>query len=149
MVSLGGFLNRAAEESQPELKLIPSGTYEAVLVDSTMRDSKSGKQYLQLEFKIRSGEYANRSVWGRYMIFDNGGAGQIARNQLQSLEDATGVVKPDDTSAWHDIPVQIVVRVRPGKGDYGPSNEITNFVRITPATIKVAGQDVALSDEPW
>jgi hypothetical protein len=151
MVNISSFMARPAEESQPEMQLIPSGTYDAVLVDSRMRESKNCKQYLQFEFKVMKGEFANRSIWTRYFIDDTGAAGQIARNQLQALENATGVIKPDDSSSWHDIPIQIVVRVRPAKGDYGPTNEITNFIRLTPtATLKVGGQSVTLTDdEPW
>jgi hypothetical protein len=148
MVGLGNFFDRPVVESQPEYSVLPAGNYEAVLVDSRMKQSKAGKDYLSLEFKIRSGEYSNRSVWGRYMINDTGAAGQIARNQLQALETATGVVKPADSSEWHDIPVTIAVKVVPSKGEYGPSNEITNFIRLqrpqaAPAT---ASHD---DNSPW
>ena len=148
MVGFGNFFDRAAEELRQEYQVIPEGNYEAVLVDSTIRDSKAGKQYLNLEFKIRNGEFQNRSVYGRYMIYDTGAAGQIARNRLQELENATGIIKPSDSSEWHDIPIVISIQVRPAKGEYGPSNEITNFIRLqrpqsVPAT---ASHD---DNSPW
>ncbi len=144
MVSFGNFFDRPAEE-QKQLNLLPAGTYDAVIVDSKIKDTKTGKQMLELEFKITSGEYYNRSLWSRYMIFDTGAAGQIARYRLQGLELATGVIKPEDSTQWHDIPIRIVVKVAPARGDYGPSNEITNFGRATGAA---AEGSYALPTEP-
>lgn len=146
MVAFGNFWDRSVTEVQEPVKVIPAGEYVAVCVDSQMRESKSGNTYLQMEWRIQGGEFANRAIWSRHMINDHGAAGQIARNAMDALERATGVIKPADSSMFHDIAVRIAVVVKAGKGDYGPTNEITNFM---PARTSKPVVQQPMDSEPW
>ena len=74
-------------EPTSDFEPIPAGKYVAVITDSEVKDTKSGRgSYLQLAFQITEGEYKNRFLWARLNLENpNQTAVKIARAEL--LED--------------------------------------------------------------
>lgn len=121
-------LNFNANEVEPSTGFdpIPAGKYQAVIVDSEMKPTRSGNgRYLQLEFEIIEGEYRNRRVWARLNLENtNQEAVRIARADLSAVCRAVNVLQPRDSVELHNLPLTITVRCRKNQND-----EIVNEVR--------------------
>lgn len=90
---------------------LPDGKYVAVITDSAKKPTRKGDgQYIQLTFQVIDGEYRGRLVWATLNI-DNPSeqATRIGRGQLSSICRAVGVMKPNDSSELHNIPLVIKV----------------------------------------
>lgn len=114
---------------------IPEGDYEAMIVKSTNKMTKSGTgSFLELQVQIISGEYAKRLVWARLNLKNpNPTAVEMAKRELSSICHATGVLRPQTKEALHNIPVMIhVVKRDDGRG--GESNEIKSWKAKPSAT---------------
>lgn len=108
---------------------IPAGWYNVKIIKSENKPSAKGGVYLELEFEVIDGEYANRRVWERLNVQnDNELAVKIAFQQLAALCNATNVQVLNDSSALHGIPVRAKLKVVPprtvGDKTYEASNEI-------------------------
>lgn len=140
--------------SSASFDAIPAGTYEAVVTDSELRETKNRSgHFLLLTFAILSGPYENRKLWARLNIDNpNSVAVEIARRELASICKAVGVLKPQDSSELHDKPMTIKVAVRK-LPDGTETNEIKGYAAVSgdvsaPAQNKPApkpAQDAA----PW
>ena len=114
-------------------KPIPNGKYLAHVVESDWKTTKrKDGHYIELTFKILSGEYKNRQVWELYNI-DNPSmiAEGISKKALKTLVDALNVAEEfkesSDTQTLHGVPVIIKVATRPSNDDYPPKNVIKYY----------------------
>lgn len=116
-------------EPTSDFQILPEGEYRVQAVKSEMRPTKSGDgQYLWFEFEILDGEYANQRLWDRLnLVNQNTQAREIAERQFSALCHATGAIGVSDSEEIHHRPCIAVVKVRPAKGDYGPSNDIKTY----------------------
>ena len=110
---------------------IPAGKYVAIIVESTMKPTKSGNgQYLELQYQIVDGEHKGRRVWSRHNLTNpNAKAVEIARGELSAICRSCGVLQPRDSSELHNLPICITVKVsRRNDGD-GTANEISAWAK--------------------
>ncbi|MEM9073932.1 MAG: DUF669 domain-containing protein, partial [Myxococcota bacterium] len=86
MATLAGFDAGSVEPSQ-SYELLPTGWYEALITESEMKDTKSGKgQYLELTFEIISGDHKTRRMWARLNLSNpNTKAVEIAEKDLSAI----------------------------------------------------------------
>jgi len=121
-------INFNANEVAPSVgfEAIPAGKYQAVIVDSDIRQNKSGTgEYLQLEFEIIEGEYRNRKLWVRLNLNNpNPDAVRMARADLSAICHAVNVIQPHDSVELHNLPLTITVKCRKT-----PEGDIVNDVR--------------------
>lgn len=102
-------------------KQLAEGTYEAVIVDSSMEETKSGGQYLKLKFCIASGEYEGESVYDRLnLINKNPDTVKFAMKTLKAICSGIGVGEFNDTQELHDKIICIKVRHREHEGKVYP-----------------------------
>ena len=149
-------LNFNAADVKPldSFEAIPAGTYEAVIVESEMKPTKSGTgSYLELTVEIVSGEYQGRRVWSRLNLANpNVKAVEIARRELSSICRAVGVMNPGDSSELHNIPFLVVVK-KVKRDDDTFTNEIGGWKAkeaAAPATpVAAANAQAAQGDAPW
>jgi len=123
------FISFTAEEIQPasndEFQLIPTGWYPAIIVDSEMRQSKSGGEYLWLKFQIIDGQHNNRKVFTMLNVINqNEEVQKRSLERLSSICHATSRLSIQDTHELHDIPMEIKVGIRKGNDQYPDSNDI-------------------------
>ena len=150
-------INFNASEVEPSVgfEAIPAGKYQAVIVDSDMRQNKSGTgEYLQLEFEIIEGEFKNRKLWARLNLNNpNPDAVRMARADLSAICHAVNVIQPGDSIELHNLPLTITVKCRKT-----PDGEIVNEIRgysaksgpVTPAAPAAATPvTTASSAPPW
>jgi len=107
---------------------IPAGKYNAVIVDSEMKATKTGDgKYLELTFEVLDGEFKGRKVWSRLNINNpNEKAQKIAQAELRHICEAINVMVIQETSQLHNRPLEITVKCKERKD----TSEITNEVRV-------------------
>jgi len=143
-------LNFNAHEVEPSVALeaVPAGKYIAVIVESEMKQTKSGNgNYLELTFEITEGEYKGRKVWARLNI-DNPSADavKIARGELSAICRAVNVMTPNDSVDLHNLPLEINVKCKKRDNTDEISNEIKGYAaKPAPVTSSEPRQKSA----PW
>ena len=130
MANLNGF-DATKVEPSCGYDPIPEGKYLAIIVGSETKPTKSGNgHYLELAFQVVDGQYKGRRVWARLNL-DNQSrqAVEIARADLSAICRAVGVMRPQDSSELHNLPlsIRVVCRMREGTGDI--TNEIKGYER--------------------
>lgn len=90
----------------------PAGDYTMQVINSDMRDTKSGTgQYLWLEFDILDGPARGR-FWDRLnLVNDNPKTVEIANRQLSAICSALGIVALDDSERLHLKPLRVQLKV--------------------------------------
>lgn len=111
---------------------VPAAWYNAMIDESEMKPTKDGMgDYLELRFNIIDGMYAGRKVYERLnMRNSNATAQEIGHGTLSAICYATGVMQVQDSQQLHGQPMKIKVKLKPAKGDYDASNEITSYKNI-------------------
>lgn len=152
MANLNGF-NAAEVQPQESFEPIPVGDYTAMITDSEMKPTKNNLgEYLQLVFEILEGEYRGRKIFARLnLVNQNQTAVDIAQRELSAICHAVGVMQPQDSTDLHDKPMTIGVKIRPGRGEYGPSNEIGKYQAENGggASTPKASAAPAAGKKPW
>ena len=131
--------------------VIPAGEYQAVIVESTMKETRSGTgEYLELVFSIVAGEYAGRRIWVRLNLRNqNQTAVQIAKAELSAICRAVGVMKPTDSTQLHGIPMIIHVGVKK-RDDTGQFVNVIRQYEAMPAARTDQRKDTEKkSAPPW
>jgi hypothetical protein len=128
MGNLAGF-NAMEVEPNVGMDTIPAGEYEACIVSSEMKPTKSGNgSYLNLEIQILSGPYQNRRLFEKLNLHNpNATAVQIAAGTLSSICRAVNVLEPQDSSELHMKPLRISVGVRKREDNGEMTNVIKSF----------------------
>ena len=126
MASFGHTFDASTVEPTTPFEILPPAKYLAQVVASEMRPTKDGLgQYLLLELDILEGPYAGRKLFDRLNLVNaNPDAVQMAQRSLSALCRAAGKMQVSNSEQLHLIPIQIDVKVRPPKGQYGESNSI-------------------------
>lgn len=130
----GGF-NSAAVEPQAarSFEPLPNGPYEVEITDADLVELKSGNGTgLKIEYTVVSPEaYEGRKIWQNLNIrHTNEQAEQIAQSQLSSLCRAVGIGVLNETEDLFGKMLRVGVKIRPAKGDYQASNDITGYEPI-------------------
>lgn len=128
MGNLAGF-NAMEVEPNIDIDTIPAGEYEACIVSSEMKPTKSGNgSYLNLEIQILSGPYQNRRLYDKLNLDNpNATAVKIAKATLSSICRAVNVPTPQDSSDLHMKPLRIKVKVRKREDNGEMTNEIKSY----------------------
>lgn len=94
----------------------PAGDYTMQVVNSDLRDTKSGTgQYLWLEFDILDGP-ARGKFWERLnLLNENPKTVEIANRQLSAICNALGIVALDDSERLHMKPLRVQLKVTEGR----------------------------------
>ena len=143
MVDIGNF-NADAEENQQgrtPFDVLPAGEYVVVLDSGERKDLKKNPGWrLALEFSVIEGEFEGRKLFHScnlgYEVPREPGEAQkkaqttlnIARAECGALVKACGKIEVSDTATLENIPLRVVVGVRPPSGNYGEQNEIKKFL---------------------
>ncbi len=131
MANIAGAYDPNAEASS-DFEPLPAGEYRAKIIESEIEPVSQRNNYgrcLKLTWQVEGGPFDNRLVWQRLNMWAEGMNNidkviSIAQSQFAAIRQATGKMAPQDSSELHHIPCLIRVKLKPGDGQYGPSNEI-------------------------
>lgn len=148
MADLGNF-NANQVEPTTEFETIPAGRYQAMIVESEMKPTKSGSgSYLQLTFQIVEGPYKGRFLWSRLNLNNaNGTAVQIARSELSAICRAVGVMTPADSCELHNLPLLVHVKLKRRTDTDELQNEIHGYSKRESSPAQP--QQAATNTPPW
>ena len=167
-------------ESNSSFDLIPSGTVAPMVM--TIRPGKAGDggwetasqssdaTYLNCEFQITEGKYANRKFWGNFVVSggktDESGnsiAANITRSTLRGILESARGIKPDDESddakkkrvvcGYGDFSGMEFVgkigieKAKPGSG-YEDKNKLVAAVPVTSKDYAAAKSGASASGSP-
>lgn len=146
--------NANSVDLTPTFEPIPTGNYEAIIVDSVMKSTRAGTgSYLQLELEVITGTYAGRKLWARLNLQNpNQKAVEIAHRELASICHAVGVLEPKDSCELHNLPliVKVETKIDPTTGE--KSNEIKGYaakVKQAQAPTAPAAPTNGSTTPPW
>ena len=90
MADLSALNIQAKDNSAPEYALLPKGYYKVVALKEELKDTKSGGQYISIEFEVIDNKH---KLWGQYNIVNsNNVTVEIAIKQLESFSWAVGII---------------------------------------------------------
>jgi hypothetical protein len=148
MANLGNFNARDVEPST-DFEPIPAGKYLAIITNSEMKPTKSGKgSYLEFTFQLIEGPYKNRLLWSRLNLDNpNDLAVQIARGELSAICRAVGVLQPKDSCELHNLPLVVNVKCKKREDNGDIANEIKGYAKKEAATGQP--QQETTNAPPW
>lgn len=113
-------------------EVIPAGTYNAHIIESTMKETRSGTGFfLELRIQILDEPYTGRLVFERLnLVNPNEIAVKIAQRTLADLCEACNVDEVADSEELHGIEFQIELKIDPPRGDWGESNSVKKYMAI-------------------
>jgi hypothetical protein len=151
-------------EDDRSFEPLPAGDYLMQVIDSDIKDTKTGGQQLVLTLEVLEGPYSNRRVWDRLNIRNqNADAQRIAQRGLADLCLAVGVNPLRNTEELHFKPFTGRLTIKADKtGNYGPSNSVrykarggqppaskAAVERPTATAGQVAQRPPAQGNKPW
>jgi len=137
---------------------LPQGKYNAMVIESAVKDSKAGGQYVELVCQVLDGKHINRKIWHRLNIVnDNSVAENIGRKDLAVLMINLGLPpQMVDTQELHGKPFVMGLKIRPAKGEYAARNEVsfTGPAANQPTAAPMVGRPTppptaAIAAPPW
>lgn len=128
---------------------LPAGWYKAIVDNSEIKQTKLNTGvYLEVRFSVIEGPHTGKKVFSRYNLRNsNQQAQEIAQRQLSALAHATGVLQIADSSALHNIPVQIKVKLQQATAEYEAQNVLVAVKNINEAIEPVPGLMAAMTPQ--
>lgn len=133
---------------------LPIGDYKLMIVDSEMRETKSGTgEYLRLVFEVIEGEHKGRKLFENLnLINENPIAVRIANAELKAISQACGGIVVTDSQQLHNIPMiaKVGQRKREDTGDM--QNDLKRFFSVqdkTATASKAAAKSEGGREAPW
>lgn len=128
------------EEKMQSFEPLPAGKYEAMIVNSEVKDTKAGNmRQLVLTWRVTSGDHENRVFFDRINIphpqYSPGSlpenlqtALRIGKGGLDTLCRAVGLTgKLTSSEQLHNTPVSVKLKVTPAKDGYEAGNAVTLY----------------------
>lgn len=144
-------------EAQQDFGALPTGEYLAEIIDSVLKDTKSGNgKYLELTYEVLDGPMRNRKVWCRINLVNaNAQAQEIGNRQFRSIREATGVLDVTDSVQLHNKPHIIRVEMikagtvqKNGTTTTRDGNDIKSW-KPAPGATPAAATAPAATAAPW
>lgn len=132
-----------------DYELIEAGEYDAMIVDTVDKPSKTGGRYLELKVQLIGGKFANRTVFDLLNLWNRSDkATAIARSTLASIGNAVGVASPTDSEQLHNRLMRVVIGVEKREDNGAMKNVIKAY---KPAANQQQQPAVAATGErkPW
>lgn len=133
MANLGENYNVNDLPEQEDFEAIPAGEYMVKIVESELKDTKSGNgKYIKLRLDILGPSYQGRVLFSNINIRNaNPKAEEIGRKELGSLLRAIGLASLTDTVQL--IGGDLIVKVNKTEDDYngGFKNEVKRYKAIS------------------
>lgn len=139
---------RPDEMPVSDFEVIPQGWYRARITTSEWKDTKSGDgEYVALTFTLVD-EFKDRLVFARLNLKNrNDKAVEIAENHLGQIQCSVDIDTIEDSSELLEKILMIKVKVRPAKGDYPSTNDISAYAPVDDAPPGASSNTVDSAEE--
>jgi Protein of unknown function (DUF669) len=144
------------EPMQP-LGALPAGTYDFVIADTEIKESKSGRgSYLQVVSNVVGGEMDGRKLFDRFNIqHENKQAEEIGRRQLSALCHAIGLLQVADSDEMLGREFRAEVKIDRNKETGAEGNKVAAYIAkegappAPKAAAKPAAAPAGKAPPPW
>lgn len=130
-------MNLSNVEESGNYSPLPAGDYPVRVIDSEVRESRSGESRLSFTYQVTSGQYAGRQIFDGFSLWSsNPKAVSVAQSRLKSMALACHHPNPNfiqDSSEFHGKEMIVRTAIREYNG-----NEYTDVKRYTPIMQEVA-----------
>lgn len=112
---------------------VPPGHYAAMAVSSEIKPVASGRgMRAAFEFEILEGEFKGRKFFDGFNFqHEDQKTQNIGKGRLKRLCAACKFMgQLTDTGLLHRIPFIAKLKVKPGEGEWGPRNEVADYLMI-------------------
>ena len=147
-------LNYKVDEKDTEQSFdpVPAGEYLVIIENSDFMENKQATgQMLKLTYQIIDGPFKGRKLFNNLNLVNTSKqAEQIARQTLNSIGVACGVLHIKDSAQLHNIPIKVDVGVK-DDATYGLQNRIKKHKALdgaAPAVAAPPAQEAVKSPEP-
>lgn len=149
-MDLTGF-NAAEVEPNTPRDPLPAGWYRCVITETEEKPTKAQTgSYLQMTLEVIEGEHQGRKLTERLNLNNpNATAVEIAQRTLSGICRAVGILTPRNSHELRDKPMMVKVKVKPGQGEYGPSNEIVEYAAQDKPQASAPAASGGVSTPPW
>lgn len=139
MASLNGF-DASQVKAEMGFAPIPNGTYRACVVESEQKANKAGTgSYLKFKIQVIEGDMKGRLLFAMLNLDNpNQDAVRMAMGELSCICNASGVLKPQDTSELHNIPMDILVVVKKNGQSGEMENKISQYKKVGSSPVPAA-----------
>jgi len=136
-----------AEENEDEGNpVLSKGEYTAEIINSDLKDSKSGGKYVELHYRIHA--QGEPVVVDRLNIQNsNPTAERIGKGKLSKVVKACHKVAITDTEELHGIPIKVKLGIEEG-GMYPDRNNVLDVMAVGPAPM-ASSAPAATQSAPW
>jgi hypothetical protein len=118
MADLGGVFDASTVEPSQPIEILPPGRYMAQIIESEMKETKSGGQMLALTLEITEGNSMHRKLWDNLNLVNaNAQAQEIAQRTLSAICHAVGKIQVSNSEQLHFVPMLVTVAVEPDNRD--------------------------------
>lgn len=138
-----------ADYKPTDYELIEAGEYDAMIIETSDKPSKSGGRYLELKLQLIGGKFANRTVYDLLNLWNRSEkATAIARSELASIGNAVGVANPSSSEQLHNKLMRVVIGVEKREDNGALKNVIKAY---KPAATQQQQPVVATTGDrkPW
>jgi hypothetical protein len=155
-MDLNGF-NAHEVEPNTTYEPLPAGWYKVVFTEAEEKPTKAQTgSYLQMSAEVIEGQYQGRKLIERLNLNNpNSTAVEIAQRTLSAICRGVGVMTPRHSSDLLNKPIMAKVAVKPGEGQYGPSNEVKGYepcsggAAAPAASVGAPAAAAGASTPPW
>jgi hypothetical protein len=136
--------NAATVAPDTSREILPAGTYNARIIESSVEPLKSGNGLgMKLTLDIIDGPHKGRRLWSQLNIqHTNEVAQKIGQQQLSAICHAVGVINMQDTAQLHNKPLKVRVKIRQD-AVYGDKNEVAGYEAMGGVATPPAAQAAA------
>lgn len=132
-----------------EYELIEAGEYDAVIVESEKKPTKSGGSRLEMKVQIIGGKFANRTLYDNLNLWNRSEqATAIARGQLAAICAAVGVPTPRGSQELHNKRLRVVVGVEKREDNGELKNTIKGY-KASQLSQQQQPQPAVSGGKPW
>lgn len=109
-----------------DFEALPAGEYLAHIVESDVKESKSGEAMLIMSWMVTDGDYAGQRVFDSMMLTGKGS--DFGKRKLVTIADVLDYPNPNNVEETEDLHgVPCLIEVGFGTGDYKEKNQIKNY----------------------
>lgn len=127
MVSLGEKFDATAKENNVS-NTVPDGEYTLAVVNSEVKESKAGGEYLNLEIEIVDGKFAGRKIFEILCLWhEKEDVQKMARGKLSKLCRAIGKPTVEDTDELIGLPFRGKLKTKEDP-QYGDKNVLAAII---------------------
>lgn len=151
MASFGSTYDASNGETMGDSSALPAGEYVAAIVKSEHREAKAGNgnAYINLEFEVQDGDKQGRRFWTMLNLWNsNTTAVEIAQRELNSICQACGKLRINDSEELHGIPMLVKLGVK--SDSYGEKNVTKGYKPLSSGASRSQPQQQASGgNAPW